>query len=1214
MQKRLSLRLFHMLAICIGLFQHQAAGQIGGVGFNINKTFPSPDVASLGKYALMPATPFNGQLNVSVPLYTLTYKGLSVPISLQYNTSGHRVDDHPGQVGIGWSLSAGGAIIRKTNGAYDERPKTGTTWETNWYSNCGRVAQNFTNQDSIYQYFNQSPYHTYDGSPDEFIFNFNGYSGSFFITRASHEGQVELKVKSNGPYKLKAEILEIKNSINYQDWYHNQTQLLQESTAGQNIYSFRITDQNGVQYIFGNDPQAIEFSNMGDFGWPYNTISSAWYLKEMKDPAGHTINFNYKRAGRVFQQYEQRNVTYFHQSTIIAGNAGLLFSLDQNQVYTSGDHPATYYMIQNPVYLTSIVTPLQTVNFSHAVTSELNYNFNESILQDIVGLQWKWGAHRSRWMKLTDIDITGVKKFHFNYREATSVRLRLSEIELQDKQGAKIGNYGFEYNALPLPAYNSKMGDHWGYYNNRSYQYGTNYLALRAPDATYMKAESLEKITYPTGGYLQLEYEPHQYRRVGKQFPFSIEDKGANNMAGGLRLRKMTASDGGGGEPIVREYFYYKNYLTAGTAESSGILGTEPQYTNAGTAYGDHKWGTWWHGGFLNISMYYGKMVDNNILTLSTSNGNHVTYSEVTEKTGDGYKVHQFYNYEDFNDQAPVLMISNFNSSWHEEGYLNMEAFRGMEKKVTKYNASKQAVEATEYQYLVDVANPYFRVPYFSLSMEPIAGVHRVSSCLYFLKPPLLKQSKMTTYIPGQPVQMVATTDMRYYPDLHPSGPANLDNYQQEEITSVESNGKSSKIVRKYPHDMVPAQDPAGVYQGMLNKNMNAMVLEEQQYVGTQQTTLLRTNYQNYAGIYLPSTTETAYGGTTPIIAHRNLAYDQRGNLLTQAKEYDMPVSFIWGYQGAFPVAQVKNATYSEIAYTSFEEGDLDFANKWQIPGGFATGRQLHATAPTGQYAYRLENASTGALTYAGTLTAAKTYILSFWENGSPVSFTATSATVKSDQSETVANGWKFRRIVFTGSTGNVSIIAPTAMFIDEVRLYPYDAQMSTFTWELPIGQSSISDEQNRITRFEYDLAGRLQRLRDVERNIVKQYDYRYFSKVPGLGADWATTGFSRCVTDANGNNTGEQEIEQLDVNPDSDTYNTRRWISNGICHCCPLPPPCEGIDKKPINNICETGVLQTISCVQLADNKWQHTYRYKFSDGTYSATTVRNNSAPCDL
>ena len=80
----------------------------------------SPAASELGRYGRTPASHFYGLPNISVPLAEVRAKGYNLPIFLSYNAGGNRPEQHPGWAGLGWSLHAGGSIVRVINGMKDE--------------------------------------------------------------------------------------------------------------------------------------------------------------------------------------------------------------------------------------------------------------------------------------------------------------------------------------------------------------------------------------------------------------------------------------------------------------------------------------------------------------------------------------------------------------------------------------------------------------------------------------------------------------------------------------------------------------------------------------------------------------------------------------------------------------------------------------------------------------------------------------------------------------------------------------------------------------------------------------------------------------------------------------------------------------------------------------------------------------------------------------
>lgn len=86
-------------------------------------TPPPPGAAGLGKYGDIPVSEYTGIPSITIPLYELKGRDLTLPILLSYHASGLKVDETSSFVGAGWSLNAGGAITRSINGLTDFESK-----------------------------------------------------------------------------------------------------------------------------------------------------------------------------------------------------------------------------------------------------------------------------------------------------------------------------------------------------------------------------------------------------------------------------------------------------------------------------------------------------------------------------------------------------------------------------------------------------------------------------------------------------------------------------------------------------------------------------------------------------------------------------------------------------------------------------------------------------------------------------------------------------------------------------------------------------------------------------------------------------------------------------------------------------------------------------------------------------------------------------------
>lgn len=200
--------------------------------------------------------------------------------------------------------------------------------------------------------------------------------------------------------------------------------------------------------------------------------------------------------------------------------------------------------------------------------------------------------------------------------------------------------------------------------------------------------------------------------------------------------------------------------------------------------------------------------------------------------------------------------------------------------------------------------------------------------------------------------------------------------------------------------------------------------------------------------------------------------YDIQGNLKGQQKANDVQLSYLYDYKNSLPTAQVVNAAQEDIAYTSFE---ADGKGGWTFTGT----PDNDATAPTGTKSY-----SPYGIAITRNLNSGKTYITSFWKNGDISLNTGTLY-----RTGRTINGWTYVEY----EINNASIISITGTGkIDELRLYPKNAQMTTYTYEPLLGITSQSDANGNVAYYEYDTLGRLKLVRDTDKNVIKAMEYKY--------------------------------------------------------------------------------------------------------------------------
>jgi hypothetical protein len=205
------------------------------------------------------------------------------------------------------------------------------------------------------------------------------------------------------------------------------------------------------------------------------------------------------------------------------------------------------------------------------------------------------------------------------------------------------------------------------------------------------------------------------------------------------------------------------------------------------------------------------------------------------------------------------------------------------------------------------------------------------------------------------------------------------------------------------------------------------------------------------------------------------------GNITQLLPKNGVPIAYLWGYANQYPIATVSNASEVAIAYTSFEEGAL---------GGFTIASTVRnaANAFTGKQTYTL---TSGAISKTG-LPAGKEYLLTYFTKNTSGATVLANGTVAIGGTLlfTTTNGWRCYQHVLPTTTTSVTISG--TIIIDELRLHPKEAQMTSYTYTLLLGITSSNTNNSRINFFEYDALQRLKLVRDLDGNIVKKTDYQY--------------------------------------------------------------------------------------------------------------------------
>lgn len=445
-------------------------------------TPPSPEASALGKYGDWPVSLYTGVPDISIPIYNISVGGYSLPIQLNYHAGGVKIDEVSSWVGSNWTLNAGGMISRTVVGLPDEKPGAGFLYR-NQGNEFIKSSYDLANSDD-YTFMRKVSDQLIDVEPDLFYFNFAGLSGKFFFDKT---GQFRC-IPANNLRLLKSPFLDTHNSTLDQHW--------------------EIADQSGNVYYFGSYQD-------GGNGFESSTIYT-------NSPSASQI----KPTG------------WYLTKIVLANNADIIYLdyLDKSEHYEMA-RTNSFKILTNT--LTQGYSPpsgswddalkLNTIVTGPSITT------SSSGKCQLSKIRWKQGE--VDFIANTDrVDLTGklldgivvfdknnnkIKDFQLNHSTYNQRHYLVSLLE-KDRAGTVQLKHVFDYiQPANLPLLGFKGQDHWGFYNGAnnnsllppdvSMNSPGNLNANREPNEELMQYGTLNRITYPTGGYTLFEYEAHRY-------------------------------------------------------------------------------------------------------------------------------------------------------------------------------------------------------------------------------------------------------------------------------------------------------------------------------------------------------------------------------------------------------------------------------------------------------------------------------------------------------------------------------------------------------------------------------------------------------------------------------------------------------------------------------------------------------------------------------
>ena len=687
------------------------------------------------------------------------------------------------------------------------------------------------------------------------------------------------------------------------------------------------------------------------------------------------------------------------------------------------------------------------------------------------------------------------------------------------------------------------------------------------------------------------------YGRVTIQYSPVDHPIWLNTPASGIRVNNIEAFD-----PVSNKVQtkYYRYASIADLTKSTGVGPVVPDcsanYPGGGTCIGNPN-GTGTYGTQITCTNLV-QLSSSSLSGTFTFGGSPIAYSTVTESDDpnfvNGATEHTFYT--SYDDSRPTALVGTMMPACPQNLSADMNGMETTTKWFKKSGSNFILLKKTDNVYRIDnrvshVLNSYVnRQKWEPLSGIPLdeklkaydCGKYQYSSRWFHLDTTYTVEYDQDGIVP-----MYSFTAYEYNNTAHT---------MPTKITTTDSRGDTILQQTKYPVDYEVAP-----YTDMVSKHILSPVIESKSTKAGTLLNIVRTDYKDWGDsgkLFRPEVINMQTGDAAEEPRLRYHAYQPGGNPLEVSKEDGVHVSYIWDYLNNFPTAEVKNAGKDDIAYTSFETGDY---GNWTTDGAIIDGTTDYSPI----------RAFAGTKFFIGTLTktvsADKTYTVTLWAKGS-------GATVNSAQGTLIQTkrGWDLLQWRISGAT---SIVVDGGM--DEVRLYPNDAMMTTYLYSPFTGISLVADPSNTYRFYKYDGMGRLAQIDDIDRNILKKYEYKYnvpIAPCADTSAVWEVTGIEQCATDSINNFTGIKNAQERNVNNCSPTYLNTRWvtITTPTGECLPMPG-CTGPDKRWIGSppVCTTGTKVLVSSVKVGST-WYCTWKYVWSDGFESATFQTTGAGKC--
>lgn len=826
------------------------------------KIAPEPTSSSLQNYINSEVSPATGIPVINIPLYQLetTAADFPVSLSLSYHPYNAKATVPASEAGLGWSIFKGAMITKESLSRNNE----------------------FTEIDDLDK-----------KKADCFYYTIPGHSGKFQIYKDSITNT--LKVHLFTGEKVKIDFTRDLNS----------TKLI--------VNSFKITDDKGFQYLFGN----YNINLFVESGYKHHRTS--YVVTEVRDANSRTL------------------ITYTYD------------------IKTKNINSSSSTMKYKLYKLNTISTAKGKIKFEYSYNGYLDDNNdlnNEFYTISGIFLQDNSGSVISGYRFIKGTAATYVADFGMG--EITAIngfKSTLQELQKTDKNNTVVESTKFRYNT-----YGSTT--QYGYFTDGNL-YGNYICSADNPFVSPQKEMLglLYSITFPTGGSVVYDFESNeiyadrtsedytnsntlnepliQYydpatidfdTNITRSYSFTIN--GSPNMKYPVQVSRALNEDDADyqlanvhGAPYNFSYSVQNSFNQNMTIESSSCnseisksfqlypgtytikinnwggkgsfiayqLKSIPKpYKNLAPVrvgarirritYRDHlntiqKEKIYDYTSFTDALSGSGFLFyDQNNITFNGFEGT-VLYRNVREKEvsgtqNNGYTDYYFNTPDDYMDPADPFYRKYYNLTYN-----------GILKKKKTYNAQNQLLENIEYEY----------------EFQEIPGADKNSAGLFFSTPSWVKYLKETSTIKRAQSDYTIVNETVYSPD----------NFQQISSKTTAPDGNVQETSVKYAQDLPDTK--------LINANIISVPL--QTLVKNNGTTVsgLKINYDDPVHFY-PSSAENS---DLNQVYEKQITfdlYDDKGNLVQSTDKAGMTVTTIWGYHKTLPIARITGAKYSDIS------------------------------------------------------------------------------------------------------------------------------------------------------------------------------------------------------------------------------------------------------------------------------------------------------------